>query len=77
MENIQAVITQQAGKIECNFEQVEKGIRERLAEYEGVVFTEDSKIYAKKEITGLRKEQGNLKIICGRPKNLYGPLGCI
>lgn len=61
MENIQAVITQQAGKIECNFEQVEKGIRERLAEYEGVVFTEDSKIYAKKEITGLRKEQGNLK----------------
>lgn len=61
MENIQAVITQQAGKIECNFEQVEKGIQERLKEYEGAVFTEDSKVYAKKEVASLRAEQQNLK----------------
>ena len=61
MENIQAVITQQAGKIECNFEQVEKGIQERLKEYEGAVFTEDSKVYAKKEVASLRAEQQDLK----------------
>lgn len=71
MENIQAVITQQAGKIECNFEQVEKGIRERLAEYEKAVFTEDSKVYAKKEMASLRKEQGNLRDNLREAKKTY------
>lgn len=71
MENIQAVITQQAGKIECNFEQVEKGIRERLTEYEKAVFTEDSKVYAKKEMASLRKEQGDLKDNLRQAKKTY------
>ena len=71
MENIRAVITQQAGKIECNFEQVEKDLQERLKEYEGAVFTEDSKVYAKKEVASLRAEQQNLKDNLRDAKKIY------
>ena len=39
MENIQAVITQQAATIECNFKEVEQAINARLAEYEGAVLS--------------------------------------
>ena len=61
MERIQAVITQQAGQITCNFENVEKALTERLKEYEGAVFTEDSKTIAKKELASLRAEQKGFK----------------
>lgn len=57
MEIVQAIITQQEGTISCNFEQVEAVINERLKEYEGAIFTEDSKVMAKKELAGLRAEQ--------------------
>ncbi len=57
MNEITAVITQEAGKISCNFEQVEKAIKNTLAEYEGAVFTEDSKAYAKKHVASLRKQK--------------------
>ena len=71
MENIQAVIRPQAGRIECNFEQVEKGIQERLREYEGAVFTEDSKVYAKKEVASLRAEQQSIKDNLREAKKIY------
>ena len=61
MNSIQAVITQKNAKITCNFQQVEKAIQDKLAEYEGVVFTEDSKIYAKKEVASLRAEKKSLQ----------------
>ena len=57
MENIQAVISQQAGKITCNFEQVEAALNERMHEFDGAVFTEESKALAKKIVAGLRSEQ--------------------
>lgn len=71
MENIQAIIKPQAGKIECNFEMVEKNIQERLKEYEGAVFTEDSKTYAKKEVASLRAEQQNIKDNLRDAKKVY------
>lgn len=71
MENIQAIIKPQAGKIECNFEMVEKNIQERLKEYEGAVFTEDSKTYAKKEVASLRTEQQNIKDNLRDAKKVY------
>jgi len=57
MENIQAVISQQAGKITCNFEQVEAALNERMHEFDGAIFTEESKALAKKIVAGLRAEQ--------------------
>ncbi len=65
MGNITAVITQESAKISSNFDQVEQAIRETLAEFNGIVFTEDSKAYAKKQVATLRAQkkelQGNLR----------------
>ena len=71
MENIQAVITQQAATIECNFQEVEQAINARLAEYEGAVFTEDSKVMAKKEVASLRAEKKNLMHNLREAKRTY------
>lgn len=65
MESIQAVITQESAVVHCNFDQVKTAIQERLAQYEGAEFTEESKVFAKKEVASLRAEkktfQDNLK----------------
>lgn len=71
MENIQAVITQQAATIECNFQEVEQAINARLAEYEGAVFTEDSRVMAKKEVASLRAEKKNLMDNLREAKRTY------
>ena len=71
MENIQAVITQRAGSIECNFDEVKQAINARLAEYEGAVFTEESKTVAKKEVASLRAEKKNLMDNLREAKRTY------
>lgn len=71
MREIQAVIRQQAGSIECNFEQVEQAIQERLDEYRDAVFTEESRTVARKEIAGLRAEQKKLKDRLRDAKKIY------
>jgi len=40
---------------------VEKAIQDKLAEYEGIVFTEDSKASARKEVASLRAEKKSLQ----------------
>jgi hypothetical protein len=60
MEEVRAVIVQQEGTVSCNFEEVKGYIRERLKEYDGAVFTEESKGYAKKELAKLRAEKKEL-----------------
>ncbi len=57
MGEVTAVITQETAKISCNFEQVEKALKAKLAEYGGAVFTEDSKTVAKKCVASLRAEK--------------------
>lgn len=57
MEEVRAVIVQQEGTVSCNFEEVEGYIKERLKEYDGAIFTEESKGYAKKELAKLRAEK--------------------
>ncbi len=57
MEEVTAVITQESAKISCNFEQVEKALHDRLSEYEGAVFTEDSTTIAKKHVASLRAQK--------------------
>ncbi len=61
MSNIQAIITQKNATISCNFEQVQKAIQDKLAQYNGAVFTEDSKTYAKKEVASLRAQKKSLQ----------------
>lgn len=48
-------IKQDPGVIDLNFDEIEKALDERLAEYKGAVFTEKSKTIAKKEVANLRK----------------------
>lgn len=61
MREVAAVITQEPAKISCNFEQVREAIQETLAEYEGAVFTEDSKALAKKHVASLRAQKKALQ----------------
>ena len=71
VENIKAIISQQAATIECNFQEVRQAINARLAEYEGAVFTEDSKTLAKKEVAALRAEKKNLADNLREAKKTY------
>lgn len=57
MELMHAVVTQESAKISCNFEQIETSIKEKLSQYEGIVFEEGSKTYAKKDVAMLRAEK--------------------
>lgn len=60
MEEVRAVIVQHEGTVSCNFEEVEGYIKERLKEYDGAIFTEESNGYAKKELAKLRAEKKEL-----------------
>lgn len=51
------VVTQQTGMITCDFASVKAYLKTRLAEYNGVLFTEDTKQDAKKAVANLRKEK--------------------
>ena len=57
MNELTALITQESAKIFCNFEQVKKALQDRLSEYKGAVFTEDSKAMAKKHVASLRAQK--------------------
>ncbi len=57
MENNVVVVTQESGVIKCDFEGAKLYLRNRLEEYQGAVFTEDSKNIAKKVVANLRKEK--------------------
>lgn len=71
MDNIQTVITMESAKISYNFEQVETAIQEVLAEYNGAVFTEDSKTYAKKIVAGLRAQKKSFQDSLREEKKKY------
>lgn len=61
MENREVMITQEIGAIKMNFEEMKQYLEDRLHEYDGAVFTEDSAGIAKKCVAQLRKEQKDLK----------------
>lgn len=48
------------GKINANFDEVEHSIQAKAAEYDGVLFTEDTKADAKRVVADLRKEKKNI-----------------
>lgn len=55
MNQLELRVQQHPGTIELNFEELNAALDAKLAEYEGAVFTEDSKDIAKVEIASLRK----------------------
>lgn len=57
MNEVTVSVNQKAGVISCNFDEVKKSLQDRLSEFKGALFTEDSKDLAKKEVAQLRKEQ--------------------
>lgn len=71
MEEVRTVITQESAKITCNFEQVKQAIQSVLDEYKGAVFTEDSKVYAKKHVASLRAQKKSLQDNLREEKKKY------
>lgn len=57
LEKSMVTVSQQAGVINCDFESVKEKLMQRLEEYKGAIFTEDSKNSAKVEVARLRKEK--------------------
>lgn len=57
MNNLELTVTQKPGIIEINFEELKAQLSDKMSEYRGAVFTEDSKQIAKGELANLRKLQ--------------------
>lgn len=55
MNELTLNVKQNPGVIELNFDEIEKALDAKLAEYKGAVFTEESKSIAKSEVANLRK----------------------
>lgn len=55
MNELTLNVKQNPGVIELNFDEIEKALDAKLAEYKGAVFTEESKSIAKAEVATLRK----------------------
>lgn len=55
MNELTLKINQNPGSIELNFDELEKQLDYKLAEYKGALFTEESKVIAKKEVASLRR----------------------
>lgn len=60
MERSNVVVTQQSGVISCDFESAKEYLRNRVEQYRGVIFTEDTKKDAKQTVAELRKEKKEL-----------------
>lgn len=55
MTELQLSVNQSPGEITFNYDEIAAALEERLEEYKGAVFTEDSKKEAKNELANLRK----------------------
>lgn len=55
MNELKIEISQEPAVIRCNFKDVKAKLSEKMAEYQGAVFTEESKSVAKAELASLRK----------------------
>lgn len=60
MNELKVTVNQEAGKINCNFAEIEAYAQEVKTRYSGIVVTEDSIAESKKDIASLRKLYKNL-----------------
>ncbi len=61
MKQLNIDITQEPAVIRCNFEDVKAQLSAKMAEYQGAVFTEESKSVAKAELASLRKTRDEVE----------------
>lgn len=61
MEELQIKISQEPAVIRCNFEDVKAQLSAKMAEYQGALFTEESKSVAKAELASLRKTRDEVE----------------
>lgn len=61
MEQLMIDITQEPAVIRCNFDDVKNKLYAKMAEYQGAVFTEESKSVAKAELASLRKTRDEVE----------------
>lgn len=61
MKELQIKISQEPAVIRCNFEDVKAKLSAKMAEYQGAVFTEESKSVAKAELASLRKTRDEVE----------------
>lgn len=61
MKQLTIDITQEPAVIRCNFEDVKAQLSAKMAEYQGAVFTEESKSVAKAELASLRKTRDEVE----------------
>lgn len=76
MNELMIEISQEPAVIRCNFEHVKTQLSAKMAEYQGAVFTEESKSVAKAELAYLRKTRDEVekrrkevKVQCLAPYN--------
>lgn len=60
MSELKFEVVQTAGVIKANFEEYEQQIKAEVSEYEGALFTEDSKAFGKKVIAEMRKKRASV-----------------
>lgn len=60
MSELKFEVMQTAGVINANFEEYEQQIKTEVSEYEGALFTEDSKAFGKKVIAEMRKKRASV-----------------
>lgn len=60
MSELKFEVVQTAGVINANFEEYEQRIKAEVSEYEGALFTEDSKAFGKKVIAEMRKKRASV-----------------
>lgn len=61
MNEIALQVNPVLGTINTNFEEIEKQLAEEMKQYEGIVFTEDSKAAARKTVAVLRKTKKDIE----------------
>lgn len=55
MEDIMLQVGLAAGLVKTNFDEIEKQLAADMYQYDGIIFTEDTKADAKKRVAELRK----------------------
>lgn len=55
MNEIMLQVKPVAGEIQTNFDEIERQLAEEMRQYDGIVFTEDTRVAAKKTVADLRK----------------------
>lgn len=60
MNNLKFEVISAVGQITANFDEVERDVESRMSLYDGVMFTEEEKADAKKQVASLRKDKKDI-----------------